>query len=307
MKDDVQENLKNGAFRIVGEKGVKTDETGLSNAITKKAAQDPHYLAGIVKTTGIENPQQALSTFIKESVADAKRSNYMAKDIGSMQNKPDTYYAHLMARLAAGDGGTAVGVPQDLTIPYKEGTASVKTKGYVPVNSAALNLAGSPSYNMTTGEIDPQTLSSGDHQLVGAANIPFIKVDMREKLKDGRLGKQLKGAIANGDFAKAHPNDVEYRPMLHVQTKDAEGSVEDKFVPYDRLPKNVPKATLKALGGFKPYTQSVPKQVAQSQAKMPFSNSTHVTVQLPDGTTGQISRSKLKDFQLKYPKAKILQ
>lgn len=268
VKDDTVEKLKGGAFRVIGEKGVQTNFDGLKNAITQKAANDPHYLAGIVKTTGIADPKAALEQFVSATVEDAKKSNYMAKDIGSMQNKPDNFYAHLAARLASGDGSGQVGTPRDLTIPYKNGSAHVVAKGYVPINSAALNLAGSPAYDLTNGEKDPQVLSSGDHQLVGVTNVPFITGNFRER-KNGVLGADLKGTIAQGDFPAQHPKDIQYRPMLHVQTKDAmSGEVEDKLVPYDRLPKNLPKATLKALGGFKQYSPS------QTRTTQDYSNVT---------------------------------
>ncbi len=250
VKDDVINKFKNGSFQVIGEKGVQTNFDGLKNAITQKAANDPHYLSGIVKTTGIADPKLALETFTNATIEDAKKSNYMAKDIGGLQNKPDNFYAHLAARLAGGDGGGAVGTPRDLTIPYKDGTATIVAKGYVPINSATLNLAGSPAYDLTNGAKDAQTLSSGDHQLVGVTNVPFITGNYSS------AGKPLKGTIAQPKFVGEHPKDIEYRPMLHVQTKDVEsGQVEDKLVPYDRLPKNLPKATLKALSGFKPYTQ----------------------------------------------------
>ncbi len=254
--DDVQENMKNGAFRIVGEKGVRTNVEKLTNDITRKATQDPHYLAGIQKATGIENPQEALKTFIGATVADAKKADYTAKDIGSLQNKPDTFYAHLAARLASGDGGGGVGTPRDLTYPYAGGKGIVTMKGAVPLTSAVLNLGGSPSYNMTTGELDPQVLSSGDHQIVTIANVPIITNGTYN-------GKSLKGTIAQPNFYNKYPKAVQWKPMLQVQTKDQySGEAEDHLVDVDRLPANLPKALKTALSGFKPYAQ--PKgQVAQ--------------------------------------------
>lgn len=235
------------------------------------------------------------------------------KDYGTSflkNNAPDRFYEHYNYALKhpKQQGTPSVpGTPQDFTIPFADGKGTLQVKGYIPINSAALNLAGSPSYNLTTGQPEPGVLSSGDHQLVGVANIPFITGHATSG------GKSIAGSIAQPDFIKNHPNNVEYRPMLQVQTKDQFGMTEDKLVPYDRLPNNIPKPISAALKGFVPAgsqqhaapTTSVSTKAAPV-AKMPFSNNTHITVQLPDGTTGQIPKGKLKDFQSKYPDAKIL-
>ncbi len=201
--------------------------------------------------------------------AQLAKDNALYKDMGTTFTKneaPDNFYAHLRARIAAGDvGGGVIGTPRDLTIPYKDGSARVVAKGYVPINSAALNLAGSPTYDLSNGEKDPQTLSSGDHQLVGVTNVPFITGNYSGTNKAGQAVKSLKGTIAQPEFVAKHPKDIEYRPMLHVQTKSEEGNMEDKLVPYDRLPKNLPKATLKAISGFKPMT-------GKTQAGTPLDN-----------------------------------
>lgn len=212
------------------------------------------------------DPKQAKALAIKDYIDQGIQSGAFgaSKEYGKEEFTPDKVpdnwkekydYRRANPIRSGGDSGVIPDAPQDLDIPYKEGAGSVRTKGYVRVNSAPLNLAGSPSYNLTTGEVEPKTLSSGDYQLVGVTNVPFIKTNVVEKLKNGKKGKNLKGAIANGDFATQRPNDVEYRPMLHVQIKDMNGFVEDKFVPYDRIPKNVTKATREAIAGFKPYNQ----------------------------------------------------
>lgn len=155
----------------------------------------------------------------------------------------------------------AAQVISDFTIPIKGGErgANVKPEGYIPINSAVINLAGSPSYNLTTGERSEQVLSSGDHQLVGAGNFPFIKKGVT---KDDKLA----GSVATPDFATKNPQAIEYRPMLQVQTKDEVGGIEDHLVPYDRLPANTPKAIKTALGGFKP-ASGTPTRDNKSSAK----------------------------------------
>jgi len=163
--------------------------------------------------------------------------------------KPNNWKEIALWRLAHKNDGNnyAPGTPQNMNIPYNGGAKGevVSSLGYVPINSAALNLAGSPSYNLTSGTLEPQALSSGDHQLVGIGNFPIIKSDYTS----GK--KKLKGTVAQPAFVKAHPNDIEYKPFLHVQTKDLAGGTEDHLVPSDRLPKNLPKATQVALKGFR--------------------------------------------------------
>lgn len=200
----------------------------------------------------------------------------------NVDRAPDPFYAHRAYEASHPlTGGAVAGTPQNITLPYNGGEkgANVQSLGYVPINTASLNLAGSPSYNLSTGVSEPQVLSSGDHQLVGVGNFPFIK-----------KGYKFAGSISQPNFAKEHPEAIEYRPMLHVQTKDVTGQTEDHLVPYDRLPANLPKATKVALTGF------VPKENQNADNAM-------VTVTL-NGQTGQIPHNKLNDFLKKYPSAK---
>lgn len=233
-------------------------------------------------------PLDAKSIALKHYVDSGLQGGLFGKTVDAKEDKfnpdkaPDLFYEHrAYAQAHPTTGGAVPGVSQNINIPYNGGErgANVQSLGYVPVNTASLNLAGSPSYNLSTGAAEPQVLSSGDHQLVGAGNFPFIK-----------KGYKFAGSISQPNFAKEHPEAIEYRPMLHVQTKDVTGQTEDHLVPYDRLPANLPKATKVALTGF------VPKENQNAENAM-------VTVTL-NGQTGQIPHSKLKDFLKKYPSAK---
>lgn len=149
-------------------------------------------------------------------------------------------------------GEGVVGAPKDQPIYYADGKGRVDTKGYIGVNSAPINMVGQKAYNLSTGELDATPLPSTDVQLVGITNTPFITGNY----KSGN--KSVKGAIAQQGFIDKHPKDVEWRPTLHIQMKnpeDPDGPMIDKLIPTDGIPKNLPKATLKALSGFKPYTK----------------------------------------------------
>ncbi len=156
------------------------------------------------------------------------------------------------------DGGeNGFMAPKDQPIYYGEGAkARVDTKGYIGVNSAPINMVGQQSYNLSTGEKDANPLPSTDVQLVGITNTPFIT----GKVMVGK--KDLNGSIAQQSFIDKNPNNIQYRPTLHIQMKnpdDPEGPMIDKLIPVDGTPNNLPKATLKALSGFKPYTGATQK------------------------------------------------
>ncbi len=175
--------------------------------------------------------------------------------------------------------------PTDITIPYNGGKSNVQAKGYVPLSLPDKNYAGQAAYNLSTGQPVKALASSSDYKTVGVANFPFVK-----------SGKYA-GSIAQPNFVKDHPNEVEYKPMVHVQKKGEfkEDPNEDFVIDYNKLPANIKnsKPVQSALRGFQP--------AGATQA--PSQTSEVVTVRV-NGKTGQIPKAKLKEFLKKYPTAK---
>ncbi len=141
-----------------------------------------------------------------------------------------------------GDGGGGVASAKPAVIPYLNGKARVDVPDYVPLSIPKKNFAGSPAYNLTDGKRVPSLESSGDYAIIGVGSFPFVK-----------SGSKVSGEIAQPNFVRDHPNDVEYLPMVHVkspQTSDTEQ--QDFIIDFDRLPENVKnsKAVKQAVGGI---------------------------------------------------------
>ena len=156
--------------------------------------------------------------------------------------------------------------PRNVNLPYNEGKANVNVKDFVGLSIPAKNFAGSPAYNMKTGERIPALASSNDYEVVGVGNFPFISDNVRDN-----NGKNLNGTLAQPDYeAKAGNGIISDKPMVHVQQRKNLGGVtvtNDYLVPYDRLPENVrnSKSVKQALSGFKPSQSQQQSQTVKPQ------------------------------------------
>lgn len=201
---------------------------------------------------------------------------------------PDNFYAHYDYRMANGDGNTNSPTPIKINIPFgKEGKDVVGFDDYIGFTSPAANFAGSKFIDLKTGKEGGTLSSSNDYQIVGVGNAPFITG-----------GKTLKGSLAQPNFAKNNSKYIQKRPIVHVQYKDEDGEVVNRFVDYNTLPSNIKnsKAFKTATANFQPSSDKTTSQ--------PKGESGMVTVTV-DGKTGQIPKSKLADFRKKYPTAKV--
>lgn len=144
-------------------------------------------------------------------------------------------------------GSDGVGTAQSITIPYNNGKSNVQLNEYVPISLSKKNFAGSPYIDLKTGKEGGKLPSSSDYEVVGVGNAPFIK------------SGDLQGAISQPDYEKRRPDNIQKKPIIHVQIP-AKGyeKAKDYFIPYDRLPENVKnsKSVREALSKFAPATQT---------------------------------------------------
>lgn len=150
----------------------------------------------------------------------------------------------------SGDSNSDAPDPIRITIPYNDNKANVSFNEYVPISVPNKNFAGSKSIDLATGKANTEVLPpSSKYEIVGIANAPTIKAGK------GRESDPLNGALAQPNFVQRYPNNVQYKPIIHVKLTE-DGRDEDYFIPYDRLPVNIKnsKAIKSAIGKFRPAT-----------------------------------------------------
>lgn len=150
---------------------------------------------------------------------------------------------------SSGGGGsgsaTNVGSVMSINIPFADGRGNVQFDEYVPVSIPAKNFAGSQAIDLTTGKnISNDLPSSEKYSVVGIGNVPTLT---------GMRDKNLNGGISQPDFARNNPNNIIYKPIVHVKLDEA-GYSTDYFIPLDRLPLNIKnsKAIKEATNQFQP-------------------------------------------------------
>jgi len=209
---------------------------------------------------------------VKQYAADLYVGNKDAYDKVKQQNvgsqwdeRPDRFYEHYNYALKHPKANTFfMGTPQSMVIPYDKGKANVQMDNYIPISISKKNFAGSPFIDLKTGKEGGKLASSNDYEVVGVGNAPFIK------------SGDLKGAISQPNYVGRRPDNIENKPVIHVQMKDAiTNATKDYFVPYDRLPENVKqsKSIQAVLKNFKPAdktSKSVTDKPAKSKKKDPL-------------------------------------
>ncbi len=182
--------------------------------------------------------------------------------------------------------------PVTVNIPYKGGTANVEAQGYVPLSISKKNFAGSPAYSLTDGKPVKALESSGDYEVVGVGNFPFIKA-----------GAPGAGTIAQPNFVKQNGQYVEQRPMIHIQkpaTKDEDA--QDYVIDYDKLPANI-KNSKPVQQALKNFHSAVTGQQTPVAAKATPPAGGMIRVKLPNGSIGEIPATRLGEFKKNYPGA----
>lgn len=190
---------------------------------------------------------------------------------------PDMFYTHKAWEWAnnPNSAGTPA-VPQPQNIPFAQ-TGVVHAPNYVGLSLPNKNFAGATGVNMETGKKETSLASSDNYNIVGVGDFPVSKVT---------------GQLAQPNWAQQHPNDVEYKRMVHVQQKDPiTEATTSHLVPYDNLPKNVAnqKDVRTALAGFN---------------KTPVYGGHNQMIQVRvNGKVGQIPLKNYESFKKEYPNA----
>ena len=176
-------------------------------------------------------------------------------------------------RLASGEGGGGSPVPQNIPVPYADGTASVDANGYIGISIPDKNFVGSPAIDMETGETIKALESSDKYSIVGVGNFPIIS-----SKKFTFNGKNLHNTLSQPSFQEKNPSAITHKPFLHVRKtkplKSGGTKTFDYLIPYDKMAMNIKntKAVSDALGNFVPAngqanaTQSKPTSGAMSDS-----------------------------------------
>jgi len=238
----------------------------------------------------ITDPTQLKQALVTQLAKDRVKREYKAPIFKENDDwKEKALFNDSLVRARKSLDGEGVGSAQPISIPFAKGKASVNLDHYVPISISKKNFAGSPYIDLATGKEGGKLPSSSDYEVVGVGNAPFIK------------SGDLKGAISQPEYANRRPDNIQTKPIIHVQipAKGEFGKIQDYFIPYDRLPENVKnsKQVKQALSKFTPASTQQSTPVKQSSRGM-------VTMILPNGQSGQVPSNKVSDFIKKYPKAK---
>lgn len=239
------QNLPNGNKSFYTESGKKLDRKALEqNVVTELGSNKPlqRQLTKLYPDMPIADAVKAYTDDLYEGM----RGKYDIIDRkGASVQQPDRFYEHYNYRLSHPlTTGQDVGIPQSIVIPYGKG-ANVQMNEYVPISISKKNFAGSPYIDLKTGKEGGKLSSSSDYEIVGVGNAPFLKRG------------NFKGAISQPNYANNNPDNIEKKPIIHVQQPaTADRPAKDFFVPYDRLPENVKgsKQVREALSKFTPAT-----------------------------------------------------
>lgn len=165
------------------------------------------------------------------------------------------------------DSGSAQAVGQDLVLPYGPSTAGGRSnftaRNYTPVGSAGgKNFAGSPAIDLNTGRPVPALEPSDKYSIVGLTEVPLLKLGQGQRTSNDIPS----GSIVTDDFASKNPNNVEWRPMIHVK-----GEYDDYMVPVDRMPGDLTKTQKSLFNSFKGLVgnRNSNAQTPQSQQQKP--------------------------------------
>lgn len=145
--------------------------------------------------------------------------------------KPDNFYEHYWFKQAHKDDAGVPNAPQNQNIPFASGGVS-NAPNYVPLSLPNKNFAGATGIALKNGQPEAPLNSSDSYSIVGAGDFPIIK-------KGVGYNDKISGSLAQPNFAKSNPNDVEYKRMVHVREKTANEDYVDHLIPYENLPKNV--------------------------------------------------------------------
>lgn len=268
LPDEVKQNILNSKNAVKLFNGGQMDMTKVGDAVMGKpydAAEDPAFKKFLMQKVGDQLKKEAdynahIYDAVSRNTPELKDSQKYDSTKANWEYKKQQLYLS-QRRLADAEAKTAGEnnpgyAPVDMNIPYLGGKANVNASNYVPISVPNKNFAGVPAYSLTGGKPVKALESSGDYSVVGVGNFPFVN----NKYKNA-------GTIAQPGFSEKNPDGVDQKPMVHVQKKDSEGSLEDFLIPYDKLPENIKnsKPVKQALSKFRPASAQSPAQVPVQQ------------------------------------------
>ncbi len=228
-KSDVIQKEKGGGERVISTKGTATDKQDFINSVFNKAKADKNYMHNIVKSTGIEDPAEALHTYADRAYETYNKDNNSIQKMGAVQNKPDLYYTHRDYAVTHPVMGAA-NTPnyfQNLTTAMKGGDPTA-------INEFVNNI---PATQFKEGEKPSVTVENGQQVLHIPAKVVLDKKvakDMDDVKKAYEDSPDKKGGILGtgilGDkvpFEQSDKYKTDYLPLEKklYATKEREQSI----------------------------------------------------------------------------------
>lgn len=146
--------------------------------------------------------------YIKDTYGDELSTYGKVKDNADFRPRVST-------NIYVGGQPSAQAIPTENNEGKQIGTFS--SPNYLPMNHSGLNMAGLPSINMQTMQPEKPLKSSSKYNLVGLTSAPVINKDLDRTDGNGKKTTIPKGSLAQGNYAKEHPEDVTWNDMAHVQ------------------------------------------------------------------------------------------
>lgn len=278
-------------------------ENGVYHRLLNAATASPDFQKSLddrYQNIQGQTPKETLALQVQQYAKDKGYDKGWVKPVGSSEfQEVDNSFAkfkrnrqYIIDHPTRDATATIPSQPTDFTQPYGNGKSNVNVKGYVGISIPAKNFAGVPAYNLTDGTKSEVLQPSDSYSMVGVGNYPFINIHVKNS-----KGNDMYGTIAQPDYAKANPNNIAYKPMVHVKSKGSadEGDV-DHLIDYSKLPENIKnsKSVRSALANFKTTVNNQETKVADNG----------ITTFEANGKMFQIPKEKVSAFLKQFPKAK---
>lgn len=256
--DVKKQDLGGGKSSYYREKGTQLNKESLIKGVVSEVTNSKPMQRQVAKLYPNLSFQEGVKAYADDLYDQNKARFDKVERVGASIDKPDTFYDHWNYQLdhpkaqaniyVGGQPNESIYVPMG---NRNQPTGNFEQRDVVKMPTASVNFAGSPAFDLKTGDKVKSALpSSNDYQIVTVSNMPFIKKG------------NMKGKMSQPKFAENNPDAVEFKPMIHVQYKDPNGgNVKNLAIPYDRMPQNLSKQNRALLASFKPATgSSAPKE-----------------------------------------------
>lgn len=206
--------------------------------------------------TGMKDLVAASATdldLFNKQTADFTAANYeLSKQRADEARRHNQATEARLAAKDAGDGSGTVEVTDEVPLYYGKGGKEVaKGEGVVKIHIPKKNFVGASAIDLRTGQPTKLTKSSNDYEVVSVGNYPVLTRDITLRDSDGKTRTLKKGALVQNDYATKYPQNVQKKPLIHVQEKVG-STVQDRLVDYEYKPTGLTKAQEAAFATFKP-------------------------------------------------------